>query len=104
MRNIIACFLLNRNKSNHLTINQPLYSIPFVHVKMGFHPLPNCEQIAPEQTADHVLIACPIHRAPHAAQGLKPEAGSTPSLSASGQGTTAVLGSKKINPWNQFYF
>ena len=31
---------------------------------------PNCECGATEQTADHVLIACPIHRAPHGARGL----------------------------------
>ena len=31
---------------------------------------PNCECGASEQTADHVLTACPIHRAPHGARGL----------------------------------
>ena len=31
---------------------------------------PNCEYGASEQTADHVLTACPIHRAPHGARGL----------------------------------
>ena len=30
----------------------------------------NCECGASEQTADHVLTACPIHRAPHGARGL----------------------------------
>ena len=38
--------------------------------KWGFAPLPNCECGASEQTADHVLTACPIHRAPHGARGL----------------------------------
>ena len=33
-------------------------------------PLPNCECGASEQTADHVLTACPIHRVPHGARGL----------------------------------
>ena len=33
-------------------------------------PSPNCECGASEQTADHVLIACPIHRTPHRARGL----------------------------------
>ena len=33
-------------------------------------PLSNCECGTPEQTADHVLTACPIHRAPHRARGL----------------------------------
>ena len=31
---------------------------------------PNCECGASEQTADHVLTACPIHRTPHGARGL----------------------------------
>ena len=31
---------------------------------------PNCECGASDQTADHVLTACPIHRAPHGARGL----------------------------------
>ena len=30
----------------------------------------NCECGASEQTADHVLTACPIHRAPHGTRGL----------------------------------
>ena len=33
-------------------------------------PSPNCECGASEQTADHVLTACPIHRAPHGVRGL----------------------------------
>ena len=36
----------------------------------GLAPSPNCEYIASEQTADHVLTACSIHRAPHGARGL----------------------------------
>ena len=32
--------------------------------KWGLAPLPNCECGAAEQTADHVLTACPIHRVP----------------------------------------
>ena len=38
--------------------------------KWGLAPLPNCECGASEQTADDVLTACPIHRAPHGARGL----------------------------------
>ena len=38
--------------------------------KWGLAPSPSCECGASEQTADHVLIACPIHRAPHGARGL----------------------------------
>ena len=38
--------------------------------KCGLAPSSNCECGASEQTADHVLTACSIHRAPHWAQGL----------------------------------
>ena len=38
--------------------------------KWGLAPSPNCECGASEQTADHVLIACPIHRASHGTRGL----------------------------------
>ena len=38
--------------------------------KWGLAPLRNCECGASEETADHVLTACPIHRAPHGARGL----------------------------------
>ena len=38
--------------------------------KWGLAPSPNCECGASEQTADHVLVASPIHRAPHGARGL----------------------------------
>ena len=38
--------------------------------KWGLAPSPNCECSASEQTADHVLTACPIHRAPHGARGF----------------------------------
>ena len=38
--------------------------------KCGLAPSPNCECGASEQTADNVLTACPIHRAPHEARDL----------------------------------
>ena len=38
--------------------------------KWDLVPSPNCEYGASEQTADHVITACPIHRAPHGARGL----------------------------------
>ena len=38
--------------------------------KWGHAPSPNCECGASEQTADHVLTACSIHRATHGARGL----------------------------------
>ena len=39
--------------------------------KWGLAPSPNCECGVSEQTADHILTACSIHRAPHGARGLK---------------------------------
>ena len=38
--------------------------------KWGLAFSPNCECGASEQTADHILTTCPIHRAPHGARGL----------------------------------
>ena len=38
--------------------------------KWGIAPSPNCECGASEQTADHILTACPIHRAPHGVRDL----------------------------------
>ena len=38
--------------------------------KWGLAPSPTCECGAAEKTADHVLIACPTHRAPHGARDL----------------------------------
>ena len=38
--------------------------------KWGLAPSPNCECGASEQTADHVLTTCPIHRASYGARGL----------------------------------
>ena len=38
--------------------------------KWGLALSPNCECDASEQTADHVLTACPKHWAPHKARGL----------------------------------
>ena len=38
--------------------------------KWGLAPSPNCECGTSEQTADHVLTTCPIHRAPHGVRGL----------------------------------
>ena len=38
--------------------------------KWGLALSPNSECGAAEQTADHVLIACPIHRTPHGTRGL----------------------------------
>ena len=41
----------------------------FMH-KWGLAPSSNRECGASDQTADHVLTACPIHQAPHGARGL----------------------------------
>ena len=71
--------------------------------KWGLAPSPNCECGASEKTEDHVLTACPIHRAPHGARGLtvlnaKLDAGLITSLPASDSDNAAVWGSKRINP------
>ena len=71
--------------------------------KCGLAPSPNCECGASEQTADHVLTMCPIHRAPHGARGLTVLDDETRCwlnniLPASDPGSAAVWGSKRINP------
>ena len=38
--------------------------------KWGVAPSPNCECGASEQTADHIISTCPLHRAPKGIQGL----------------------------------
>ena len=38
--------------------------------KWGLAPSPNCECGASEQTTDHVLTVCLVHRAPHGARDL----------------------------------
>ena len=71
--------------------------------KWSLTPSPKCECGASEQTADHVLLGGLIHRAPHGARGLtvwmtKPDTGLVTPLPASDSGSTAVWGSKRINP------
>ena len=75
--------------------------------KWGLAPSPNCECGASEQTSDHVLIACPIHRAPHGAWGLMVLDDKTRcwlnNITASiWFGQCGSLGSKRINPRPQF--
>ena len=74
--------------------------------KWGLAPSPNCDFGASEQTTDHVLTACPMHRAPHGAQGLtvwlmKLDAGLITPLPAFDSGSATVWGSKRMNPWPQ---
>ena len=38
--------------------------------RWGLAPSPNCKCGASEQTEDHFLTACLLHRAPHGARGL----------------------------------
>ena len=71
--------------------------------KWGLAPSPNCECDASEQTADHVLTACPIHRASHGARGLTVLDDETRSwlnntTASIWFSSTAVWGSKRINP------
>ena len=55
-------------KLNRLRINIRRFHSS-IH-KWGLASSPNCECDTVEQTADHVLIAYPIHRAPYEARGL----------------------------------
>ena len=41
-----------------------------VHAHMGFASSPNCDCGTIEQIANHILITCPIHGAPHKVRGL----------------------------------
>ena len=61
--------------------------------KWGLAFSPNVECDASEQTADHVIIACPIRF-----WMTKLDAGLTKSLSASDPGSTASWDSKRIKP------
>ena len=75
--------------------------------KWGLAPLPNCECGASEQTGNHALTACPIHRVPHGARGLTVLDDETrccliTPLPASDSGSAAAWGSKRINPRPQF--
>ena len=51
---------------------QPLkdwcWAFSVVHAQMG--PRLNCECSAAEQTADHIILTCPTHRAPTGINGL----------------------------------
>ena len=74
--------------------------------KWGLAPSPNCACGTSEQTADHVLTACPIHWAPYGARGLtilddETRCWLNNTLRASDSGRAAVWGSKRINPQPQ---
>ena len=58
-----ACVKLNRLRIGVKRFHSSMH-------KWGLAPSPNCECGASDQTADHVLTACLIHRAPHGARGL----------------------------------
>ena len=71
--------------------------------KWGLAPSPNCECGASEQTADHVLTVCPIHRASHGARGLtvlddENRCWLNNTLPASDSGSSAFWKSKRKNP------
>ena len=59
----VAWFKLNRLRTGVGRFHSSMH-------KWGLASSPNCECGASEQTANHVLTACPIHRAPHGARGL----------------------------------
>ena len=95
-----ACFKLNRLRTGVGRFHSSMH-------KWGLAPSPNCECGASEQTADHVLTMCPIHRAPHGARGLTVLDDETRCClnnitASSDPGSAAVWGSKRINPRRQF--
>ena len=55
-------------KHNRLRTGVGRFQTPMA--KLGLALSSNCECGTSEQTADHVLTTCPIHRAPHRARGL----------------------------------
>ena len=93
---------LNRLRTSVVRFHSSMY-------KWGLSPSPNCECGASEQTADHVLTACPIghhigrigHHMEHEVWRFwltKLDAGLITPLPASDSGSAAVWGSKRINP------
>ena len=58
-----VCVKLNRLRTGAGQFHSSMH-------KWGLASSPNCECDAAEQTADHVLTACPIHWAPHRTRGL----------------------------------
>ena len=78
-------------------------AILFAYAQWDLAFLPDCKCGAVEQTADHVLKACPTACIEHDMEYMvrwflimKPDAGSSPSLSDPGNAT--AWGSKRINP------
>ena len=75
--------------------------------KCVFAFLSKCECGASEQTADHIILTCPTHRAPLVILGLTVLDDETrcglKSLPASNLGNTAGWGGKRINPRSLFF-
>ena len=53
---------------------QPLagwcWVLSVVHTQMGLAPTSNCKCGAAKQTAEHIILTCPVHRAPTGIRGL----------------------------------
>ena len=64
----ISLFRAAWDKLNRLSTGVGRFYSSMHNCSLAFSP--NCKRGASEQTADHVLIAYPIHRAPHGARGL----------------------------------
>ena len=78
----------------------------FIH-KWNLAPSPNCDRGASKQTADRVLIACPIHWLSHGARGLtvldyETRCWLNNITAASDPSNTAAWGSKRMSPRPQF--
>ena len=77
--------------------------------KWGLASSAKSEYGASEQTADHNILTCPIHRAPRGIMGLtvlndETRCWLTPSLPASNLGNTAGRGGKRINPRSPSFY
>ena len=60
-------------RTSWVKLNRLLTGVGRFHSSMykwGVAPSPNCECGASEQTADHTISTCPLHRAPKGIQGL----------------------------------
>ena len=97
-----------------VNLNRPRTGVRRFHLSMhkcGLASSTNCECGVSEQTADHVLTACPIHRAPQGTRGVTVLDNETrfwmrnliTPLPVFDSASAAVWGSKRINPRPQSY-
>ena len=59
-----------RQRRSGLTASHRYRTFPLLLAQIGYGPSAVCECGAGEQTVDHVVLQCPIHRPPHRLHGL----------------------------------